>query len=230
MALTSIPFWLDREREIRFGSVQANLSFDVAIIGAGIVGLHTAHLLKGSGRKVAVLEARHVGRQATGRSTAKVTSQHGLKYASLVSSFGREGATLYAQANERAKDEIVSLCSSMANRAHLEARPAFIYAEDDKEVEVLRREADAAASLGLPAEFLADADLPVPATGALRFSGQYQFDPYLYLCGLAQKINGDGTALFEHSRVLEVIGDGPFELTLAGTGFGKAANTAVLSD
>lgn len=42
----------------------------------------------------------------------------------------------------------------------LETRPAFVYAEDKQQAEQLRREADAAASLGLRAEFLSDADLP----------------------------------------------------------------------
>src|SRR5690606_34306787 len=149
---------------------------------AGIVGLQTALLLRDSGLKVAVLEARQVGRQATGRSTAKVTSQHGVKYAALIRNLGRDGARLYAEANEKAKDEIATLCSSMDGRAGLETKAAFVYAQDKEQAETLRKEADAAASLGLAAQFLPALDLPFATSGALRFDGQHQIDPYLYLC------------------------------------------------
>jgi glycine/D-amino acid oxidase-like deaminating enzyme/nitrite reductase/ring-hydroxylating ferredoxin subunit len=214
MAPRPIPFWLDCEREVSFATLQTNLKVDVAIVGAGIVGLHAAYLLRDSGLKIAVLEAREVGRQATGRSTAKVTSQHGLKYASLTRDFGKESAKLYADANEKAKDDIAALCSVMPESANLEPKAAFIYSEDGQQADQLRREADAAASLGLPAEFLAHAECPVKATSALRFAGQYQFDPYLYLCGLARLVDESGVSIFENSRVLEIATEAGHELKL----------------
>lgn len=214
MKASRTPFWLEREPQVSFAALHGNFAFDLAIVGAGIVGLQTAYFLRESGLKVCVLEARKIGHQATGKSTAKVTSQHGLKYGSLIRNFGREGAKRYAEANEKAKEEIAAICSTLPDRASLEARTAFIYSQDDEQAESLKAEADAAASLDLPAEFFRPTDFPVRATGALRFSDQYQFDPYLYLCGLAQLANGSGVALFEDSRVLKVTGDGPFELKL----------------
>ena len=50
--------------------------FDVVIVGAGIVGLTAALKLVGRGRSVALVEARRIGQQVTGRSTAKITTQH----------------------------------------------------------------------------------------------------------------------------------------------------------
>lgn len=86
--------------------MRTNPRVDVTIVGAWIVGLHAACLLQDSGLKVAVLEAREIGRQATGRSTAKITSQHGLKCTSLIRDFGKESAKLCADVNEKAKNDI----------------------------------------------------------------------------------------------------------------------------
>jgi glycine/D-amino acid oxidase-like deaminating enzyme/nitrite reductase/ring-hydroxylating ferredoxin subunit len=221
------PLWLDRPAPISFDALAADLAVDVAIVGAGIVGLHCARLLRGSGRKVVVLEARRVGRQATGRSTAKVTSQHGLKYASLMRDFGRDAAQLYARFNQRAVGEIAGICAELPDRAGLEERDAFIYAETARQAEQLREEADVAVALGLPAEFRSSVAVPMRTEGALRFSGQYQFDPYFYLTGLAGLTRGDGVSIFENSRVTDIDASTPCVLEV--NGHKVTAETVVVS-
>jgi glycine/D-amino acid oxidase-like deaminating enzyme len=82
---TQYPFWFPgRESAGHHPPLDRDLRVDVAVVGGGIVGLTAAHLLLAAGREVAVLEARQVGRQATGRSTAKVTSQHGRRWTAPV--------------------------------------------------------------------------------------------------------------------------------------------------
>ena len=48
---------------------------EVVVVGAGIVGITAARSLTEAGLSVALLEARRIGRQVTGRSTAKVTTR-----------------------------------------------------------------------------------------------------------------------------------------------------------
>src|SRR5215208_6560428 len=85
--------------ETRYPRLSESGGTDVAIIGAGIVGLTTAYRLAMAGLSVAVLEARQIGRQVTGRSTAKITSQHSLIYRHLIDKFGIDQAQRYADAN-----------------------------------------------------------------------------------------------------------------------------------
>jgi glycine/D-amino acid oxidase-like deaminating enzyme/nitrite reductase/ring-hydroxylating ferredoxin subunit len=195
------PFWFPAEQDAAtHPPPHGDLEVDVAVVGAGIVGLTAACLLLAAGRKVAVFEARRVGRQATGRSTAKITSQHGKRYKDLIGDIGKSSARRYAAANERAIGRIRNLCESFGLDCRLDILPAFVFAEAEEQVAALREEAEAAASLGLPASFVRDVDLPFPVVGALRFDDQSQFDPYRYLTGLAAVVAGEGM-LFENTRV-----------------------------
>src|SRR5690606_7558185 len=197
------PFWLPDRPPATSPALDRDLAVDIAIGGGGIVGLTTACLLLAKGRDVAVFEARRVGRQATGRSTAKATSQHGSRYRRLLDSIGKSGARRYASANERAIGRIRKLCATFELSCGLEALPAYVYAETAEEAEALEDEAAAAAELGLPAAWLDDLELPFPVSGALRFTDQAQLDPYRYLLGLAQVVARDG-ALFETTRIENV--------------------------
>jgi glycine/D-amino acid oxidase-like deaminating enzyme len=145
---------------------------DVAIVGAGMAGLHCALALRDSGLSVAVFEARLVGGQATGKSTAKVTSQHGLRYARLTHDFGRDDAQRYAAANQRVVDAICTLCAGMPDDPGLERRDAFLFAQIDDELRDLKDEAEAATALGLPVRLDGATELPIAMTGLLRFTNQ----------------------------------------------------------
>lgn len=91
-------YWNTTAAPVDFPRLEGEKTVDVAIIGGGIVGVTTARLLKDRGWSVALLDALRVGRQVTGQSTAKVTSQHGLLYQTLESSFGERHAGLYGEA------------------------------------------------------------------------------------------------------------------------------------
>ena len=62
--------------------------WDVIIVGGGMAGLLTAYFLWEQGKHVLVLEAKEIASGQTGRTTAKITSQHGLKYDKLIKKLG----------------------------------------------------------------------------------------------------------------------------------------------
>ena len=76
--------------------------WDVIVVGAGMAGILTAYFLQKQGKRVLIVEAKTIASGQTERTTAKITSQHGLKYAELIRNVGEEKAKLYAQANEQA--------------------------------------------------------------------------------------------------------------------------------
>src|SRR5687768_13434533 len=96
----SASLWLDTAPAADFPTLSGDVEADVAIIGGGIVGITAARQLKDEGLKVAVVEARTVGGEVTGKSTAKITSQHNIAYTRLERKFGEDGARAYAEANQ----------------------------------------------------------------------------------------------------------------------------------
>jgi glycine/D-amino acid oxidase-like deaminating enzyme/nitrite reductase/ring-hydroxylating ferredoxin subunit len=190
--------WMAEEHGTRrFPKLDSDATVDVAIVGGGIVGLAAAHLLAGRLR-VTVLEGARIGHQATGRSTAKVTSQHGPVYRQMVDDIGEDGARAYGLANERALEWIVNMSGGRAERAD-----AYVYADSRRAGEELREEAEVARRLGLPASFVADAGIPLENHGALVFTGQAQINPFVFLGDLATALEGRAE-VYEHTRIVEI--------------------------
>lgn len=207
-------YWNATTAAMGFPPLSGDIRVDIAIVGGGIVGITAARLLKDKGLTVAVVEARRVGRQVTGKSTAKVSSQHGLIYRTLESKFGEERARLYGDAQEAAVRKIQQLASEYKIDCDLESRSAYVYTCDEKHVSDIEKEVEVAQRIGLPATLVHQTGLPFEVLAAIRFDGQAQFHPTKYVAGLAQTIPGDGSDVFENSRVVD------YEPTLVVTDHG----------
>lgn len=183
------------EREFLRGENHA----EVAVIGAGMAGLLTAYFLQKRGKKVIVLEADRIGSGQTKNTTAKITSQHGLIYTSLKKKYGKEKACLYAKAQEEAIESYQQLIEEEGFSCHFERLPAFLYsiAEEKK----LKREAETAKELGLPASFVTETELPFSVKGTVVFENQAQFHPLEFVKQLAEKLT-----IYEQTEVLRVKG------------------------
>ncbi len=188
----------------RHTPLEGHLDVDVAIVGAGIVGITCARLLKQAGKTVAVLEMDEVGRGVTGYTTAKVTSGHGAIYSRLIAKHGLETARRYAAANQAGLEQIAGVVEDESIDCDFEERANYVYCEDPERVSQIRDEVDAAGRAGLPVAFTEEVSLPYPIAGAVRLEGQAQFHPRKYLLHLAAGIPGEGSHLFERSRVTDL--------------------------
>lgn len=183
--------------------LSGDIEVDIAIVGGGIVGVTTARMLKDRGLKVALVEARRIGEEVTGKSTAKITSQHNIAYTVIERKFGEHGARCYAEANEAGLATIVALAGRYRLACELERCPAYVYTEDEKEVTSIEKEAELARLLGLPASLATEIGLPFPVRAAMRWDDQARFHPVKFVKGLAATLPGDGSHLFERSRVID---------------------------
>ena len=177
-------------------ALPGDIEREVVVIGAGMAGILIANALQKSGREVVVLEAGRIASGQTRNTTAKITSQHGLIYSGLIDTLGEEKARQYAAANQKAILEYKTMIQEREIDCDFEETDAYVYAQEES---VLKKEAEAAASLGLPASFVQKTELPFPNAGAVKFTNQAQFHPLKFLRAITEKLE-----IYEDTRVIKV--------------------------
>jgi len=175
---------------------------DVAIVGGGIAGLSTALELCERGRSVAVLERDRIATGITGKSTAKLTSQHGLIYSHLRAEFGPQQATQYARRQQNAIEAVEERIDDLGIDCGFERVPSYLYSNDRAEIE---REVEAATAAGLPATFVTSVPPFERAQAAVRFDEQAWFHPRRYLLAVADELRANVDAsVYEQTPVTDV--------------------------
>ncbi|WP_285246147.1 FAD-dependent oxidoreductase [Pseudarthrobacter sp. efr-133-R2A-89] len=224
-----LSLWLASAGTTRFPDLRGTVEVDVAVIGGGVAGLTAALALKGSGRSVAVLEAARIGTGVTGHTTGKVTSLHRLAYTALEHSHGAVAAGVYGTANQAAVEHIAHLVAAEDISCGFRRVANFTFAGSMDTLPQVRAEAELAARLGLPASFTAEVPLPFPVAGAVRFDGQAQIHAVEYLQGLAARVDGGGSFVFEGTRAVG-LQDGPQVKVTANDGTVLAADAIVATN
>ena len=152
------------------GHGEENVCWDVIVVGAGLAGVLTAWHLQRTGKRVLVLEADEIASGQTQNTTAKITSQHGLKYSGLIKKLGEERACIYAQANEAAIGAYERLVIKEGIDCDFERTTAYLYSLGQENISpdrknVLQEEEAAALRLGIDAFFTRQTALPFGRRG-----------------------------------------------------------------
>lgn len=196
--------WRENYESSDYPQLPDDMETDVVVVGAGVTGMTAAYHLKKAGLRVIVLEKDTVAGGTSGRTTGKVTSQHGLTYADLQQRLGIEAARVYGEANQAAVGRVEEIIRAEKIDCDWAVDDAYVYTADPGQVKRFAYEAECAAGLGLPASFTVTSPLPFEIVGAVRFSGQGKFNAQKYLLGLARAINGGGSYVFERSHVIGI--------------------------
>jgi glycine/D-amino acid oxidase-like deaminating enzyme/nitrite reductase/ring-hydroxylating ferredoxin subunit len=206
---TLASLWLDSVERPARPPLGEDVHADVCVVGGGITGLSAALELARSGASVVVLEGRFVGAGATGYTTAKLSSLHGLTYADLERQLGEDSARAYGQANERGIERAFELAGELGIDCDLRRKPNLTYSESADDRDQIEAEVAAARRAGLPAALVESSDLPFPIAAAVRFADQAEFHPVKFVDGLARALDDAGARLHEGTFAVSVDAGAP---------------------
>jgi glycine/D-amino acid oxidase-like deaminating enzyme/nitrite reductase/ring-hydroxylating ferredoxin subunit len=209
-------YWMASSPPTDYPHLDGDANADVAVIGAGMVGLCVAWQLARAGRSVIVVEADRIVAATTGNTTGKLTAQHTLIYDRLRSSLGAGTAHHYARAQSEAIAWVARTADELGIACDFERRPAYTYTTNDEDVAAIKAETEAARDAGLDASFVTQTGLPFEVAGAIRVADQAQFHPRRFLLGLAEHVTRAGGRIVEQTRVVAVEGDERPVLRTAG--------------
>jgi len=189
-----------------FPKLFGNYNTDVLIIGGGITGILTAYFLKESGAKCIILEKNKILSGTTSGTTAKITFQHGLIYNKLIRKRGVEFAERYLQAHKSALEKFSELCRNI--ECDFEYKDNYIYSLNNRKK--LENELYALEKIKCRAEYHEKLPLPFRTEGAVRISGQAQFNPLKFVGKISESLD-----IYENSFVSRL--DGKTAITDCGT-------------
>jgi len=204
--MDTISRWLASDSYPTFPRLDRDIRVDVVIVGGGVMGISAAYMLKKAGVKVALLERGRLGHSETGHTTAHLTYVTDTRLSGLIAKFGRDHAQAVWDAGNAALHFIGrTVCEEQLACEYLQV-PGYLHLPrgvhvDRQEIERLRNEAEVARELGFDATFLESVCL-VDRPG-IRFDHQAEFHLLKYIHGLAAKIPGDGSYIFEDSEIRE---------------------------
>ncbi|MFC6998736.1 FAD-dependent oxidoreductase [Rufibacter roseus] len=202
MKTTSI--WRQDAEATHYPTLHEEIEADVAIIGGGITGITTAHLLASAGKRVVVLEALQVAESTTGYSTGNLYSYVGEYLQKLKTKYDQETVSRVMASRASAVDMIESLTNKFSIDCHFKRIPFYLTTEHAEEDEFIRNEFEIAQAAGTPAHFDTTSPLPFPIGSAFRLDHQAQFNPMVYVKSLARHTAGPNCQIFENSKVLKV--------------------------
>lgn len=187
--------WHENAQKTNYSALYGNAKTDVLIIGGGIAGILCAYKLQERNVDYILVEADEIGGGITKNTTAKITSQHGLIYAKLLKTVGRQKAKMYLDANNQAVQKFFDLCSRID--CDFEEKDNYIYSLTNEKK--LMDEVAALKTLDFTAELVKDLPLPIRTAGAVKFPRQAQFNPLKFLYAISKNLN-----IYENTKVKEM--------------------------
>src|SRR6478735_3875262 len=183
--------------------LDADISADVCVIGAGMAGLLCALELAERGRSVVVVERAHVGAGDSSATTAHLSAVLDSRYFELQSMHGEDAARLIASSHLRGIAHLERVMNAYGIECGFQRVSGFLCAAGKSQEEDLVREYAAATAAGLNCELVKRAPMTLTPGSALRVANQAQFEPLQFLAGVLEVLNRKAVQLYTPVTVNE---------------------------
>jgi glycine/D-amino acid oxidase-like deaminating enzyme/nitrite reductase/ring-hydroxylating ferredoxin subunit len=204
----TVSVWMDTSKMPTFTALEEDLSCDVCIVGAGIVGLTTAYHLVKEGVDVVILDDGPVCGGETSRTTAHLTCVLDDRFQWLEHVHGREAVRESTASHMTAIDRIAEIVREEKIDCDFERVPGYLFLGSEHAPDFLDRELEAAHRAGLTGARKLDRvpDLSWDTGPCLAFDRQAQFHPLKYLSAVTRAVVQQGARIFTNTHVESVEG------------------------
>ena len=194
----------ERKNHDLFEEIKEDKKVSVCIIGGGLTGLQTAYNLSDK-LDVVILEKNRICGSTSGKTTGKITSQHGVFYDYLINSQSKEFAKMYLEANEKAIQNIKDIVEKEEIECDLEEESSYVFTKQETKLDMIKNEQKAVDKLQKEkSDYVKEIELPTEISGAIEFKNQAQFHPLKYAYGLAKAIIKNDGKIYENTKVTDI--------------------------
>jgi glycine/D-amino acid oxidase-like deaminating enzyme/nitrite reductase/ring-hydroxylating ferredoxin subunit len=229
---STVSAWIDGVEMPQFGKLDADVTCDVCVVGAGIAGLTTAYLLTQAGKKVVVIDDGPICGGETQRTTAHLSNVIDDRYSTLKSEHGLEKAKLAFESHSAAIELIDKIASEENIDCDFQRLDGYLFRGEKKSHNrMLRKEFDTCNEVGFEGIELLDTVpldfFPEPRM-AIRFPMQGQFHVLKYLSGVARAIVREDGQIYSGTHMTDVVDGEPAKVKVEG-GFTITAQKVVIA-
>jgi glycine/D-amino acid oxidase-like deaminating enzyme len=203
------PFWL-RRGNVKVGSspLTANLSVDVAVVGAGISGALVADAMLSAGKRVVVLDRRGPVKGSTPASTALLQFEIDQPLIHLAQKIGYQRAVRAYWRSATAVDILRGRIADLRLRCSFRERQTLYLPGNELNVAGLKREAAARTTVGLRSRFIGANELRalsgIEKPCAILSSGCGEVDPVALVAGLWRCAVSRGARIYAPTEVVDI--------------------------
>jgi glycine/D-amino acid oxidase-like deaminating enzyme len=177
---------------------------DVSIVGGGMAGVLAAYELSRRGFKVALFEKDAIGGGATRYTTAFLTESIDTDFSDLIKDLGAGRARTVIEAHRDAISFVETIATEESIDCDFRRCSNYIFATKEKDLEVLRKETEAAKTLGVEASLKHDDSLGFKNFGYMEIGNQAKFHPLKFLSGVLEAAEKSDAKLFGNTEVTDI--------------------------
>lgn len=209
--LGDTSFWYsDSGKPLPRAPLPGPVAADVCIIGAGFTGLWTALYLRRAAPdlRVVMVEAEHAGFGASGRNGGWLTGGFAWHHDRYLATSNEDAVRAMVRAMQGTVDEVLHIANAAGIDANIRRTEELLVATNPAQLVRMQDEVSTRTYWGesgirvLDSKDLA-ARLHMPgALGAMLVPDVARIHPAKLVTGLAQLVEGEGTCIYEQTRVI----------------------------